>query len=83
MTSEQGIHNRKKTLESPQPVRKCKRLPFAKQTEKLGGVPCYTRNNKKKLTNNVFLLQEKTTTMEESEERETIVKYGKMTEKSV
>ena len=49
------------TLEPLQPVRKSKRLPFAKQSEKLDGVPYHRNNNKKKLINNGNL-QEKTTT---------------------
>ena len=39
-----------------------KRLPFAKHTEKLGGVPYQTNNKKKKNNYNLTLLQEKTTT---------------------
>ena len=50
-------------------IRRSNRLPFAKQTEKLGGVPYYTNNNKKKLINNDHLFQETTTeTMENNEE---------------
>ena len=47
-------------------VRRSNRLPFAKQTEKLGGVPHYTNINKKKLINSDHLFQE--TTMENNEE---------------
>ena len=44
---EQGIHNGKnRTQKTPQPVRKSKRLPSTKQTEKLGEVPYYTNDNK-------------------------------------
>ena len=46
LTPEQGTNIEKpKTLE---PKRKSKRLPFAKQTKKLGGIPYQTNNNKKK-----------------------------------
>ena len=66
----------------PEPVRKSKRLPFAKQTEKLGGVPYQTNNNKKKNINNLNFLQEKTTTTMDRNEEETTVQYGRMTQKS-
>ena len=51
LTPEQGIYIEKP--KTPEPVRKSKRLPFAKQTEKyhtekLGAVP-YETNNKKKI----------------------------------
>ena len=40
LTPEQGIYNGKnKTIEPPHRVRKCKRLPSAKQTGTLCGVP--------------------------------------------
>ena len=61
LTPEQGRYKEKNRIEKPiEPVRKSNRLPFAKQTVKLGGVPYHTNNNKKKLTNNGNLLQEKT-----------------------
>ena len=41
--------------------RKSKRLPFANHTEKLGGVPYYTNNNKKKTKLNYEILQESQT----------------------
>ena len=68
LTPEQGINIEKpKTLE---PTRKSKRLPFAKQTETLGGIPYQTNNNKKKNVNNRNILQEKTaTTMDQSEKK--------------
>ena len=44
--------------ESHLTVRKSKSLPYAKQPEKLGGIPYYT-NNKKKKTSNNCILQEK------------------------
>ena len=55
---------------TPEPVKKSKRLPFAKQSEKLGGVPSQTNNNKKKNINNRNLLQEKTTTTKDRNEEE-------------
>ena len=65
LTPEQGINIEKpKTLE---PRRKSKRLPFARQTEKLGGVPYQTNNIKKRTVNNRNVLQEKTITTDQSE----------------
>ena len=71
LTPEQGRYKEKKNrIEKPiEPVRRSNRLPFAKQTEKLGGVPYHTNNNKKKLTNNGNLLQE--TTVETAERSNT------------
>ena len=47
LTTETGIKTIKteKTLMN-QTVRRSKRLPFAKQTESLGDVPCYVDNDK-------------------------------------
>ena len=42
-------------------MRKSKRIPHAQQTEKLGGIPYQTNNNKKK-TNKHCVLQENPTT---------------------
>ena len=54
------VHKGKnKVIEPSISVRRSNGLPFGKQTEKLGGVPYHTNNNKKKLTNNGNLLQEK------------------------
>ena len=62
LTPEQGSYKGKNRIEKPiEPVRRSKRLPFAKQTEKLGRVPYHTNNDKKKMTNNGNLLQETTT----------------------
>ena len=61
----QGRYKDKKSTES---VRSSNILPFARQTEKLGGVPYYTNNNKKKVTINGNLLQE--TAMETAERNE-------------
>ena len=61
LTPEQGRYKGKNKIEKPiEPVRRSNRLPFAKQTEKLGGVPYQTNNNKKKLSSNGNLLQETT-----------------------
>ena len=42
-------------MEPHQILRRSQRLPFAKQTEKLVGVPYYTVNNKKKMSNHRFV----------------------------
>ena len=68
LTPERGLYIKKP--KTPEPVRKSKRLPFAKQTKKLGGVPYQTNNNKKKNINNRILLQEKTTTRMDRNEEE-------------
>ena len=41
-------------------VRKSKRIPYAKQTKKLSGIPYYTNNNKKKTSNNGVLQENQT-----------------------
>ena len=49
LTPEQGSYKGKNRTEKPiEPVRRSNRLPFAKQTEKLGGIPYHISNNKKK-----------------------------------
>ena len=70
LTPGQGIYKGKnKISESQTSVRKSNRLPFAKQTEKLGSVPFQTNNNKKKQIVNGNVLQEKTaTTTKETED---------------
>ena len=68
LTPEQSIYIEKP--KTPEPVRKTKRFPFAKQTEKISGVPYQTNNNKKKNINNRNLLQEKTTTTVDRNEKE-------------
>ena len=50
-------------------VRRSKRLPFARQTEKLGKVPYYTNNKKKKLIINGNLLQETAERIDEENNR--------------
>ena len=67
LTPEQGFNIEKpKTLES---TRKSKRLPSAKQTEKQGGIPYQTNNNKKKTVKNCNILQERTTTTTDQSEK--------------
>ena len=48
LTPDSGIKTSLLSEESHQTVRKAKRIPNAKQTEKLGGIPYYTNNNKRK-----------------------------------
>ena len=48
LTLEPGIKSNILYDEPRQTVRKSKRIPYANQTEKLGGNPYYTNNNKKK-----------------------------------
>ena len=68
LDSEQGSKIEKpKTLET---IRKSKRLPFARQTEKLGGVPYQTNNNNKRTVTNRNILQEKTTTTTDQSEKD-------------
>ena len=53
LTSDQGIQKAKNEILEPSiSVRSSNKLPFAKQTEKLSGVPYHTKNNKTKLTDN-------------------------------
>ena len=61
LTPGTGIKTKDTTNEQNQSVRKSKRIPLAKQTEKLGGIPYQTNNNKKK-TNKHSVLQENPTT---------------------
>ena len=58
MTPETGIKIEKNNPAEPkQTLRQSRRLPFAKQTEILGGVPNVSENNKKN-ENNYCVLQE-------------------------
>ena len=84
-TPEQGRYKEENRIEKPiEPVRRSNRLPFAKQTEKLGGVPCHTNNNKKKLTNNGNFFYRKHQWKQRREViRRTTVQYGRVTMKSV
>ena len=68
LTPEQGINIEKPKTQEP--IRKSKRLSFARPTEKLGGVPYQTNNNKKRTVNNRKVLQEKTTTTTDQSEKE-------------
>ena len=71
LTPGQGIYTGINKIAEPQPsVRRSRRLPFAKQTEKLGVIPYQTSNNKKKQTINGSVLQEKTTTTTKNNEEE-------------
>ena len=60
LTPGQGIYKGKIEITEPQTsVRRSKRLLFAKQTEKQGGVPYQSNNNRKKQTVNGNVVQEK------------------------
>ena len=84
LTPGQGIYKGKnKTTEPKTPVRRSNRLPFAKQTKKLGDVPYQTNNSKKKQTANGNLLQEKTATTTKETEDENHLIFGKKSKKSV
>ena len=61
LTPETGIKTKDTTNERNQSVKKSKGIPHAKQTEKLGGVPYQTNNNKKNI-NKHCILQENPTT---------------------
>ena len=61
LTPETGIKTKDTTNVQNQSVRKSKRIPHAKQTAKLGGIPYQTNNNKKK-TYKHCVLQENPTT---------------------
>ena len=67
LTPEQGRYKKKNPKKLTESVRRSNRLPFAKQTKKLGGIPYQTNNNKKKFTNSDHLLQETTTECSEEE----------------
>ena len=47
LNPETGIKTKEPIYEQHLTVRKSKRIPYAKQTGKLGGIPYYTNNNKK------------------------------------
>ena len=55
LTPETDIKTNLLSDESHQTVRKSKRIPYAKQTEILGGIPYSTNNNEKKTNNNCIL----------------------------
>ena len=52
------------------PVRISKRLPFAKQIEKLGGIPYQSDNNRKRIKSNHDLLHENRNRPQRSNEEE-------------
>ena len=56
LTPETGIKTNPLINEPQLTVRKSKRIPNARQTEKLGGIPYSTNNNKRKINN--YMLQE-------------------------
>ena len=76
LTQEQGRYKMKNPKKPTESVRRSNRLPFGKQTEKLGGVPYQTNNNKKQLTSD-HLLQETTTESNEEENDRSIRKDEK------
>ena len=71
LSPETGINHGHIKNKATSHVRRSSRLPFAKQTEKLGGIPYQTNNNLKRNKQNCDLLQEKRTTpLPNSEEEE-------------
>ena len=56
--------------ESHQMVRKSKRIPYAKQAKKLGGIPYYTNNNKKRTNNNCILQEKQTNQLDQPRNKE-------------
>ena len=69
LTPETGIKTISLPNEPHQSVRKSKRIPNAKQTEKLGGIPYFTNNNKKKINKN-YVLQENQTNKPNQQQNE-------------
>ena len=65
LTAETCIKANLLSDESHQTVRKSERIPYAKQTEKLGGIPYYTKNNKKKTNNNRILQENQTSQLDQ------------------
>ena len=70
LSPETGINHDHIITKPTTPVRRSRRLPFAKQTDKLGGIPYQTNNNRKRNKNNHNLLQEKRTTPPQNNEEE-------------
>ena len=60
LTPETGIKTNPLINEPQQTVRKSKRIPNARQTEKLGGIPYSTNNNTRKINNNNMLQENQT-----------------------
>ena len=67
---ETGINHDHIITKPTTPVRRSRRLPFAKQTDKLGGISYQTNNNRKRNKYNHNLLQEKQTTPLQNNEEE-------------
>ena len=70
LTPETGINHDHITTKPKTPIRRSRRLPFAKQTKKLGGIPYQTYNNRKRINTNLDLLQENRTRPQENNEEE-------------
>ena len=60
LTPETGIKTKEPIDEQHLAVSKSTGIPYAKQAEKLGGIPCYTNNNKKKTSSNCVLQENQT-----------------------
>ena len=71
LTPETGIKTNPLINEPQLTVRKSKKIPNARQTEKLGGIPYSTNNNKRKINNNYMLQENQTSqpTQQQIEER--------------
>ena len=70
LSPETGINHDHIITKPTTPVRRSRRLPFAKQTKKLGGIAYQTKNNRKRNKHNHILLQEKRTTPPQNSEEE-------------
>ena len=70
LTPETGINHDHITTKLKTPIRRSRRLPFAKQTEKLGGIPYRTNIDRKRIKSNHDLLQENRTRPQENNEEE-------------
>ena len=70
LSPEAGINHGHIITKQTTPVRRSRRLPFAKRTEKLGGIPYQTNNNRKRIKHNHKLLQERRTTPPQNSEGE-------------
>ena len=77
LTPESGITTNLPSDEPHQTVRKTKRTPNAKQTEKLGGIPYYTNNNIKKKIVIVFYREARPVNrINHTMKKKPTVKYG-------
>ena len=70
LTPETGTNHDHVTTKPKTPIRSSRRLPFAKQTGKLGGIPYQTNNNRKRTKFTHYLLQENRTTLQQNNEDE-------------